>query len=100
MPRRRCFRRISGFPEINYFKPAGVRMRDIGEVVLNVEEWEAIRLVDFMKKSQEEGAKAMGISQPTFHRVLRSARKKVAKAIIEGLALRIEGGSFEVESKE
>ena len=96
MPRP-CKRRfVSEVPEISFFKPAGVRMRDLEEVVLTVEEFEALKLKDVEDLDQVSCAERMNISQPTFHRILNSARKKVADAIIYGKAIRIEGGNFVV----
>jgi len=90
MPRRRC--RFVGFqPGFSYFQPVGAMM---GEVVLKVEELESLRLKDLLGLEQSEAAKEMGISQPTFHRILKEARRKVADALINGKALRIEGGDY------
>lgn len=94
MPRPRMERIVAGIPEIAYFKPAGVRMIDLEEVVLTVDEFEALRLKDFEEIEQEEAAKKMAISQPTFHRLLLSSRKKVADALTNGKAIRIEGGHY------
>jgi len=83
-------------PQITYFKPAGVPLRLLKEVCLSVEEAEAIRLKDLEGLEQEECAQRMHISRPTFHRVLGSARKKVAESLINGKAIRIDGGNFEM----
>ena len=58
---------------------------------MNIDEFEAIRLKDLEQLEQTKAAEKMQISQPTFHRVLDSARKKVADALINGKAIRIEG---------
>lgn len=94
MPRPRMRRRIGSRPNITYFKPAGVRMMDLEEITLNIDEWEAVRLTDFLEIEQIEASKKMGISQPTFHRLLKSARKKLTEAIIKGKAIRVEGRNF------
>lgn len=96
MPRPRLCRKVSVEPDINYFKPAGVRMVDLEETILTVDEFEAIRLKDLEGIAQEKAAKKMGISQPTFNRLITSARKKTADAIINGKAIRIEGGNFKL----
>ncbi len=94
MPRP-CKRRfVSGIPEFSYFKPAGVRMRNLEEVLLTVEELEALRLKDVENLDQITCAERMNISQPTFNRILNSARRKIADAIVNGKAIRIEGGNF------
>lgn len=69
------------------------------EIVLKLEEFEAIRLKDFQGLTQEEAAQKMGVSQPTFHRTLVSARKKIADALANGKALRVEGGDYKFVGK-
>ena len=90
MPRPRKQRRIRGRPRSDYFKPAGVRMFNLSEIVLTPEEFETIRLIDFEQTPQEHAAKQMNISQPTLSRMLTSARKKISDAIINGKAIRID----------
>jgi predicted DNA-binding protein (UPF0251 family) len=97
MPRPRNLRRVLKKPGITYFKPAGVKIIDLQEVVLSVDEFEALRLKDFLEKNQKAAAAEMKISQPTFHRLARSARQKVAEAIVRGKAIRIEGGDYEID---
>ena len=92
---RRC-RKISFQPDITYFKPAGVPLRNLDETIVNFDEAEAVRLVDLEEKDQKEVANKMEISQPTLSRLLKSGRKKLAEAIIKGKAIRIQGGSFKV----
>lgn len=89
-------RRVNFVPDVTYFKPAGIPMRVLDEVRLTVEEAEAIRLKDMEDLDQEQSAVKMNISRPTFQRVLESARKKVADALLRGKAIRIEGGNFEL----
>ena len=96
MSRPRKYRRVENVPDITYFKPAGAPLRDLDEVRLSVEEAEAIRLKDLEGLEQEEGAKKMNISRPTFQRVLASARQKLADVLLNGKAIRIEGGNFEM----
>lgn len=89
-------RRIAFLPEVTYFKPAGIPLRALQEVRLSVEEAEAIRLKDLEGLEQEQCAEKMSISRPTFQRVLGSARQKMADALLNGKAIRIEGGNFEM----
>ncbi len=96
MPRPRLCRRVGMQPNVTYFKPAGIRMADLDEVSVLVDEFEAVRLKDLLELEQEECASNMGISQPTFYRLVSSARKKIAEAIVEGKAIRIEGGNFRI----
>jgi predicted DNA-binding protein (UPF0251 family) len=96
MPRPLKFRRVSFLPEATYFKPAGIPLRVLDEVLLSVEEAEAVRLKDLEGLAQMPSAENMNISRPTFQRVLASARRKIADALLNGKAVRIEGGHFEV----
>jgi len=90
------WRRVASIPKVSYFKPAGIPYRALDEVRLSVEEAEAIRLKDLEGLEQEECARRMRISRPTFHRVLGAARSKLADALLNGKAIRIEGGNFEM----
>ena len=71
-------------------------MRMLEEVVLSLDEAEAIRLKDLEGLEQEDGADRMGVSRPTFQRMVASARQKIADALLNGKAIRIEGGDFEL----
>jgi predicted DNA-binding protein (UPF0251 family) len=96
---RRC--RCVGFlPRVAYFTPQGVPLRYLEEVCLLVEELEAMRLHDVGGLGQEDCGKLMKVSQPTFHRILESARRKVAEALVQGKALRIGGGDFEMAMRK
>lgn len=96
MPRPRKNRRVSFLPEVTYFKPAGIPMSLLEEVRLTVDEVEAVRLKDVEELAQEECAVKMNVSRATFQRVLESARKKVAEALLNGKAIIIEGGNVEL----
>ena len=91
-------RRVAFLPNVTYFKPAGIPLRTLDEICLSMEEVEAIRLKDLEGLEQEQGAEKMNISRPTFQRVLTSARQKISDALLNGKAIRIEGGNFEVVS--
>ena len=94
MPRRRLHRRVAAIPAATFFKPQGTALREIEEVVLPVEGLEALRLADLEGLGTEEAARDMGVSRHTFGRVLAQARQAVARVLVGGLALRIEGGSY------
>ncbi len=96
MPRPRLCRRVGFHPDVTYFKPAGIRKADLKESILTVDEFEAVRLKDLKCLGQDECAEKMDISQPTFHRLVLSARKKIADAIVNGKAILIEGGNFKI----
>ena len=77
-------------PDVIYFKPQGIPLRMLEEVVLLPDELEALKLYDVDGFEQIKAAQKMKISQPTFARILDSAYKKIAQAIIKGKAIRIE----------
>ena len=92
MPRPFSSRRISGQPVATVFKPAGIPTFLLEEVVLTLDEFEALRLACLDGLYQARAAKLMRVSRPTFARIIESARHKVADALVHGKALRIEGG--------
>lgn len=94
MPRPRKNRMVQSHPVAAYFKPQGVPVRDLKEVTLPVEGLEALRLADLEGLDQESAASRMGVSRPTFSRVLSAARFVVSQALVQGRAIRVEGGDF------
>lgn len=94
--RPRRLRRISFSPEITYFKPAGARLAELKETIITKDELEAVRLKDLKGLEQTQAAKKMNISQPTFHRLVLEARKKIADSLVNGKAIRIQGGDFKM----
>ena len=100
MPRPVKSRMVSMSPRATYYKPRGVPMGGLKEAVLTVEGLEALRLADVQKLDQQTAAEMMGVSRPTFSRVLAQARSIVAQALVGGFALRIEGGSFEIAPRQ
>lgn len=93
MPRPLKLRQVAQTPSATFFKPAGVPLRMLANVTLSLEEVEAIRLKDIEDLHQEECAKQMGVSRATFHQIVKSARAKLADAIVNGKSIRVEGGS-------
>jgi predicted DNA-binding protein (UPF0251 family) len=96
MPRPKQCRRVCLSPNCTYFKPAGIPTSALEEVVVAVDELEAMRLVDVDGIYYEQAAEQMRVSRRTFGRIIDSARRKVAQALIQGMALRIEGGVIEM----
>ena len=94
MPRPKKCRIIHAEPAVAYFKPRGVPLRELTEVDLSVEGFEAIRLADYEGLGHEAAAGRMRVSRQTFGRILAAGRLQVAKALVEGLALRIHGGDY------
>jgi predicted DNA-binding protein (UPF0251 family) len=85
-------------PDVSYFKPRGIPLMELEEVILKVDECEAIRLADLMNLSHAEAGGRMGVSRATFGRIVQRARKCVADAVINGKAIRIEGGQYRLVS--
>lgn len=77
-------------PDVIYFKPQGIPLRMLEEVLLKADELEALKLYDVDGLEQTKAAEKMKISQPTFARILDSANKKIAEALVKGKAIRIE----------
>lgn len=89
MPRPKRHRRIRGHPSRELFKPNTIRGRDLEIVYIENDEYEALRLKDLEEIKQTDAARMMNISQPTFYRLISSARKKIADAIINKKAIQI-----------
>ena len=87
-------RRVEFFPEDTYFIPLDKKRCEVEEIILKVEELEAMRLKDIEGLTQEECAERMEISRQTFQNIIDSARKKVATALTQGSAIHITGGNY------
>lgn len=83
-------------PNFHYFKPRAVPLTELNEVILTVDEAETLRLKDLEKLDQVQAAKKMNIHQSTFQRTLKRAREKVSDAIINGKAIKIQGGNYKM----
>lgn len=95
MPRPRKFRQVCHFPQNLSFAPTDAE--EAGEpVILSIDEYEAIRLIDKEGLSQEACGERMKIARTTVQQIYASARRKLAEVIVEGLPLRIEGGDFQL----
>lgn len=93
MPRRKKCRKVCQMPTTQEFRPVG----DVpckSAVILSVDEYEAIRLIDKQGFSQEECASYMQVARTTVQLIYNEARKKLADALVDGLSLRIEGGDY------
>ena len=94
MPRPQDNRIVLEPPLFSEFKPLGIKGQDLEQVLLALDEFEAFRLADHIGLSHAEAADEMGISRPTFSRLIEKARKNIADFIIRGKLLIIEGGSI------
>jgi len=99
MPRHKKFRRIGFMPQYCRFGPEGVSPQ-ADTVVMTVEEYETLRLIDLNGFKQEECAGSMGIARTTVQAIYESARRKASEAIVMGKRLLIEGGDYVVEAPE
>jgi uncharacterized protein len=100
MPRPRKCRRVEQGPVHTFYKPQGVPLEALTGVNLSVEGLEAIRLADAEALEHTEAARRMGVSRPTFSRVLSEARRIVARALSNGWAIHIDGGSYRVVDED
>ncbi len=93
MPRPRKCRKVCRLPKVREFRPLGGDQRSI---VLTVDEYEAVRLIDREGFSQEECAGYMQVARTTVQQIYNTARTKLAQALVEGMGIRIEGGDYRV----
>ncbi len=94
MPRPRKQRHVCCMPGINEFMPVGGRRNAQDVVLLTVDEYEAIRLIDHEGLSQEECSEHLNVARTTAQQIYATARKKIARALVEGLIIRIGGGDY------
>jgi predicted DNA-binding protein (UPF0251 family) len=100
MARPRKCRHVRLNPAVRFYKPQGVPLRQLRVVALKDEELEALSLADFKGLDHEAAAALMNISRSTFSRILAQARRSVATALVEGAALKIGGGDFQIVSED
>lgn len=96
MPRPFKCRRVNYEPDVSYFKPRGIPLTKLDEVILTVDEFESIRLADIEGLYQDEAAKEMNVSRQTFGNIVKSAHRKIADALVKGKAIKIKGGVYQM----
>lgn len=96
MPRPRKWRKVCCLPESNRFGPLNVTINHEQFVVMTVDEYETIRLIDLEEFTQEECADQMNIARTTVQRIYTDARRKLAQSLVNGKVLRIEGGDYKL----
>ncbi|HZK03308.1 MAG TPA: DUF134 domain-containing protein [Bacteroidaceae bacterium] len=99
MSRPKQFRKIGSPPLMRGFKPFGIRLVDNENVIMQYDEYEAVKLLDYEGMLQEQAAERMNISRPTLTRIYDSARKKIALAMVEGKTILIKGGKVDFGKK-
>ncbi len=96
MPRPKRCRRICGYPDFWSFVPEGVE--EMETILLGLDEYEALRLIDHERMTQEECAAAMGVSRVTVTGIYEAARYKLADALVSGKRIRMTGGSYRIDA--
>ena len=97
MPRPQKSRKVCNPPKMQGFKPFGIAVCDTEKIILQYDEYETIKLVNYDNLSQDDAAESMEVSRPTLTRIYNSALFKIAQAFVEGKSIIIEGGNFEFE---
>lgn len=94
MARPRKWRKVCCLPESNTFGPLDSKNPDSKQIIMTVDEYETIRLIDLEGMMQEECAIRMNVARTTVQRIYNDARKKIAESLVNGNVLRIEGGDY------
>ncbi|PSW18601.1 DUF134 domain-containing protein [Photobacterium sanctipauli] len=89
MPRPKIQRRLTCRPAYQCFKPNGVPMRELASIPLAADELEALKLVDAKGLNQVSAAKELGVSRQTLGNIISQARHKVARALVDGMAIEL-----------
>jgi len=96
LPRPRKWRKVCGLPRVSLFGPLNKRTCETDPVVMTVDEYETIRLIDWEGMTQEECAEKMNVARTTVQRIYNDARKKLSETLVQGKLLRIEGGDYKL----
>ncbi len=99
MGRPKKCRWVETEPGVTFFKPQGIPLRALELAVITVDELEAMRLADYLEMTQEEVAQKMQVSRPTVTRMLARAHRTLAEALVQGKAIRIEGGDYRLSQQ-
>ena len=99
MPRPIKCRKVCSLPESNIFGPLNMKNSEDEIIIMTVEEYETIRLIDAEGLMQEECAERMGVARTTVQKIYNDARKKLAEALVGGNVLKIEGGDYKLSDK-
>lgn len=96
MPRPRKWRKVCCLPESNLFGPLNAPNLNSEIIIMTVEEYETLRLIDLEGMMQEECAEKMNVARTTVQRIYNDARKKLAESLVNGNILKIEGGDYKL----
>ena len=100
MARPRFKKHINSLPKIDYYKPQGIKLSTIDEIIITLDEFETLKLKDYYGNSEIKASELMKISQPTFNRLYNQSKKKLIKALVEGLAIKIKGGNYKMPNRD
>ncbi len=96
MARPKKWRKVCFLPENSLFGPLGTRDDDVQFIIMPVDQYEAIRLIDWEGLTQEECALQMQVARTTVQRIYSIARKKIADSLVNGKTIKIEGGEYKL----
>lgn len=96
MPRPRKWRKVCCLPENNLFGPLNGPDVESRIIIMTVEEYETIRLIDLEGLTQEECAERMQVARATVQKIYNDARSKLAESLVNGNILKIEGGDYKL----
>ena len=99
MPRPRKQKMICALPSCNAFAPCGKAYTDGDMILMSIEEYETIRLIDYHNMDQTQCAEEMGVARSTVQRLYTDARRKIAGCIVDGQPLKISGGDYTLCTK-
>ncbi|MCK9299973.1 MAG: DUF134 domain-containing protein [Bacteroidales bacterium] len=99
MSRPKLDRKIARPPLMMGYKPFGIPRRELSELYLHFDEFEALRLLDYQGMTQAQAARVMNVSRPTLTRIYEKARRTIAQAFVEGKMIMIEGGQVEFDGE-
>lgn len=98
MARPRKFKRVCCLPEVTLYGPLdGTELLE--DVIMTIEEYEVIRIMDYEGNNQEQCAELMGVARSTVQRIYDDARKKIADSLVNGKSLKIQGGDYKLCSE-
>lgn len=99
MPRPRKGKKVCCLPDINLYGPLKLQQENNKCILMSVEEYETIRLIDLEKLTQEECGERMQVARTTIQKIYTGAREKVAESLVNGCILKIEGGDYQLYSE-
>ena len=98
MPRPKKLKIVNGLPEYNLYGP--INASEENSILMSIEEYETIRLIDVEGLKQEECAQRMQVGRITVQKLYADARYKIADLLVNGIVLKIEGGSYQINEKD